>query len=213
MLQRWLVVLIGLPLLLAALLLCPDWATVIVVCGIAAAAAYELLHTAGKRVPKCVYAATILAAVALEWVIYDEHTWQFYEGYQSMGMIRILCVPLVLLYVFAGRPLVHIFLDSPEGLAMDTGVMFLRIVAPFYFVVAAKLVSDGILRGAGLMKKFMIATFTDLVLRVALAEILSRTALGTTGIWISWPIGWTVAAVCSIAFYATVRWEKLHAAV
>ena len=94
MLQRWLVVLIGLPLLLAALLLCPAWATVIVVCGIAAAAAYELLHTAGKKVPKCVYAATILAAVALEWVIYDEHTWQFYEGYQSMGMIRILCVPL-----------------------------------------------------------------------------------------------------------------------
>ena len=32
----------------------------------------------------------------MEWVIYDEHTWQFYEGYQSMGMIRILCVPLVL---------------------------------------------------------------------------------------------------------------------
>ena len=96
MLQRWLVVLIGLPLLLAALLLCPDWATVIVVCGIAAAAAYELLHTAGKKVPKCVYAATILAAVAFEWVIYDEHTWQFYEGHQSMGMIRILCVPLAL---------------------------------------------------------------------------------------------------------------------
>ena len=51
MLQRWLVVIIGLPLLLAALLLCPDWVTVIVVCGIAAAAAYELLHTAGKKVP------------------------------------------------------------------------------------------------------------------------------------------------------------------
>ncbi|MFR0769607.1 MAG: hypothetical protein ACLSHO_08520 [Dysosmobacter sp.] len=67
MLQRWLVVIIGLPLLLAALLLCPDWVTVIVVCGIAAAAAYELLHTAGKKVPKCVYAFTILAAVAQEW--------------------------------------------------------------------------------------------------------------------------------------------------
>ena len=49
--------------------------------------------------PRCVYAATILAAVALEWVIYDEHTWQFYDGYQSVGMIRILCVPLVLLTV------------------------------------------------------------------------------------------------------------------
>ena len=99
MLQRWLVVIIGLPLLLAALLLCPDWVTVIVVCGIAAAATYELLHTAGKKVPKCVYAFTILTAVALEWVIYDAHTWQFYDGYQSVGMIRILCVPLVLLTV------------------------------------------------------------------------------------------------------------------
>ena len=94
-----LVVIIGLPLLLAALLLCPDWVTVIVVCGIAAAAAYELLHTAGKKVPKCVYAFTILAAVAQEWVIYDAHTWQFYEGYQSVGMIRILCVPLALVTV------------------------------------------------------------------------------------------------------------------
>ena len=99
MLQRWLVVIIGLPLLLAALLLCPDWVTVIVVCGIAAAAAYELLHTAGKKVPKCVYAFTILAAVAQEWVIYDAHIWQFYEGYQSVGMIRILCVPLALVTV------------------------------------------------------------------------------------------------------------------
>ena len=49
MLQRWLVVIIGLPLLLAALLLCPDWVTVIVVCGIAAAAAYELLARKEKE--------------------------------------------------------------------------------------------------------------------------------------------------------------------
>ena len=136
------------------------------------------------------------------------------SGFRAgIKLVWALCVPLVALYVFAGQPLVHIFLDSPTGQAMDTGVAFLRIIAPFYFVVSAKLVSDGVLRGAGLMKKFMVATFTDLVLRVALAEILSRTALGTTGIWISWPIGWTIAAVCSIAFYATVRWEKFHATV
>ena len=104
MLQRWLVVIVGLPLLLAAFLLCPSWATLIVVCGISAAAAYELLHTAGKKVPKCVYAATILAAVVLEWVIYDEHTWQFYDGYQSIGMIRILCEPLTLVtFLFSLR--------------------------------------------------------------------------------------------------------------
>ena len=135
------------------------------------------------------------------------------SGFRAgIKLVWALCVPLVALYVFAGQPLVHIFLDSPTGQAMDTGVAFLRIIAPFYFIVSAKLVSDGVLRGAGLMKKFMIATFTDLVLRVALAEILSRTALGTTGIWISWPIGWTIAAALSIVFYATVRWEKVYTA-
>ena len=62
------------------------------------------------------------------------------------------------------------------------------------------------------MKQFMVATFTDLVLRVALAELLSRTALGTTGIWISWPIGWAVSMVLSIVFSASVHWERIHAA-
>ena len=126
----------------------------------------------------------------------------------GLKLVWALCIPLVLLYEFAGKWLVYIFLESPTGAAMDTGVLFLRIVSPFYFVVAAKLVSDGILRGAGMMKKFMIATFTDLVLRVALAEILSRTALGTTGIWLSWPIGWTIAVILSILFYVTVKWGQ-----
>ena len=80
---------------------------------------------------------------------------------------------------------------------MDTGVLFLRIVAPFYFRRNP--------RGAGLMKKFMIATFTDLILRVALAEILSRTSLGTTGIWLSLPIGWTIATILSTVFYAATK--------
>ena len=127
----------------------------------------------------------------------------------GLKLVWMLCVPLVALYVFASQPLVHIFLESGSGTAMDTGVMFLRIVAPFYFVVAAKLVSDGVLRGAGLMKQFMIATFTDLVLRVALAEILARTARGATGIWISWPIGWTIAMMLSVVFYARVKWERV----
>ena len=69
----------------------------------------------------------------------------------GVKLVWALCVPLVLLYEFAGRWLVYIFLESPTGAAMDTGVLFLRIVSPFYFIVAAKLVSDGVLRGAGMM--------------------------------------------------------------
>ena len=80
---------------------------------------------------------------------------------------------------------------------------FLRILSPFYFVISAKLVGDGILRGAEMMNRFMIATFTDLILRVVLAVLLAKTELGATGIWCAWPIGWCTAAVLSIGFSLT----------
>ena len=60
-----------------------------------------------------------------------------------------------------------------------------------------------------MMKKFMVTTFSDLTLRVALAAVLSKTALGTTGIWLAWPIGWTVATVISILFYRKGEWNTV----
>lgn len=119
----------------------------------------------------------------------------------GLKIVWIICIPLVLIYFIAGRYLVYAFLDSPTGQAIDVGTLFLRIVSPFYFVVAAKLAADGVLRGAGLMKQFVAATFTDLALRVLLAVILSSTTLETLGIWASWPIGWTVSATLSLVFY------------
>lgn len=130
------------------------------------------------------------------------------EGFKAgLKLVWILCVPITLAYVFAGKYLVYIFLDNPVGKAMDTGVEILKILAPFYFVIATKLVADGVLRGCGMMKKFMVATFTDLTLRVVLAKILS-VPLGTMGIWIAWPIGWTVSTVLSLVFYKTGEWQK-----
>ena len=64
MLQRWLVAIIGLPLLLLVLLACPPWATMLLVCAIAGVAAYELLHVAGQNADKVVYALTVAVAVA-----------------------------------------------------------------------------------------------------------------------------------------------------
>ena len=124
------------------------------------------------------------------------------EGFRAgLKLVWSLCLPLVALYLLAGNLLLRAFMDHPSQGALDSGIAFLRVVAPFYFVVSTKLVADGILRGAGLMRQFVIATFTDLILRVVLAFILSATALGSTGIWCAWPIGWGVAAALSVLFY------------
>lgn len=126
----------------------------------------------------------------------------------GVKLVWMLSLPLFLLYFFGGNIVLKLFMDAPTKLAMQTGITYLKILSPFYFVVSAKLVADGILRGAGMMKKFMIATFTDLILRVLLAFCFSRTALGATGIWCAWPIGWCVATVLSIGFYYNGPWKR-----
>ena len=130
------------------------------------------------------------------------------EGFRAgIKLVWIICIPVITLYMLGGRQLVYIFLDSPTGQAMDVGIKFLMIVAPFYLVASVKLVTDGILRGSGLMREFMLGTFTDLALRVILSVFLAKTSLGETGIWISWPIGWVVACGISIIFYKKGKWQ------
>lgn len=130
------------------------------------------------------------------------------SGFKAgLKLVWMLCLPIVALYLLGGRMLVNIFMNEPSEAAMASGVQFLRIVSPFYFVVSCKLVSDGVLRGAGLMKEFMAATFTDLILRVGLAVVLSK-ALGAVGVWCAWPIGWSIAMVMSVIFYRRGPWEK-----
>ena len=131
------------------------------------------------------------------------------EGFMAgIKMVWMLSVPLFALYFFVGKWILYAFIDEPTVLALQTGINFLRILSPFYFIISMKFVADGILRGAGMMGKFMAATFLDLILRVGLAILLSHTSLGETGIWCAWPMGWTIATFLSLMFYREGKWMK-----
>lgn len=112
----------------------------------------------------------------------------------------IIAVPFLIAFFGFGPSMIHLFLNEESGVALSTGVEFLRIVSPFYFVVSLKLVSDGVLRGTGSMIAFMAATFSDLILRVVLAFVLTI-PFGVTGVWLSWPIGWIVGTAVSLYYY------------
>ena len=127
----------------------------------------------------------------------------------GVGMVLCAVLPFALLFVFFGQEMIGLFVSAEDLAAVaPTGVQFLQIVSPFYFVVALKLVADGVLRGAGSMVLFMITTFTDLILRVVLAFVMAP-AFGAAGIWWSWPVGWAVASALSIAFYFVLT-RRLH---
>ncbi len=119
----------------------------------------------------------------------------------GIKMVWCLCIPFCILYIFFGRYLLLLFMKESSGAALMTGRQFLWILSPFYFIVSTKLAADGILRGLSAMGRFMTATFTDLILRVVLAFVLSDLTKSAIGIWCAWPIGWTIAMVLSVSFY------------
>jgi Na+-driven multidrug efflux pump len=130
------------------------------------------------------------------------------DGYHAgVKIVLMIAVPFFVLYFFCGTAMVQLFMSGESTDALQTGVTFLRVVSPFYFVICVKLATDGILRGSGAMGYFMIATFSDLILRVILAYILS-VPYQSLGIWLSWPIGWVIAAILSVAFYKKGVWKK-----
>ncbi|MDD6094290.1 MAG: MATE family efflux transporter [Clostridia bacterium] len=133
------------------------------------------------------------------------------EGFKA-GIKLMLCIslPIFVIYMIFPQTLVSFFLNAPSAEALRSATLYLRILAPFYFVIPAKLVADGILRGASQMNQFMISTFVDLILRVVLAALLAKTALGYVGIWLAWPVGWIIATVLSVHFYRRVNWRHFE---
>ncbi|MDD6206998.1 MAG: MATE family efflux transporter [Clostridiales bacterium] len=133
----------------------------------------------------------------------------------ALIMVLMVCIPIVFLYCAFGSSVIGIFLDKEEQVAavIKEGVLFLRIVSPFYFVIALKLMADGVLRGSGAMRYFMISTFTDLILRVILSYLFSVVCgLGSVGIWFSWPVGWSAGAALSLWFYKGGHWKEMYLA-
>ncbi|MBO5489527.1 MAG: MATE family efflux transporter [Eubacterium sp.] len=126
------------------------------------------------------------------------------KGFRSGCLLAwMIAAAFMIAFLVFGRELMSLFLEDTAGTAMDTGLIYLRILAPFYIAVPVKLVADGVLRGSSEMKCFMMTTFSDLILRVVLAFWFSR-IWGSTGIWLAWPVGWVISMVMSLAFLRKV---------
>lgn len=163
MLQRWLVAIIGLPLLLAVLLACPSWATMLLVCAIAGVAAYELLHVAGKNVNTAVYALTIAVAVAQVAKVYfaraflgTEICYPYLEESRTADLFLLSLLLTVALFFIAvvtyGKPDAVPFLTVAVGIVggvvfpmMYACILLLRmkheygrlyVLAPFFIAFA-----------------------------------------------------------------------------
>lgn len=108
----------------------------------------------------------------------------------SFAVIVVLCL--------FGRQILAFFLlegsDTPN--IIEAGMSFFRVVVPFYLLVTLKIISDGSLRGLGMMNAFMLATAADVLVRILFGNLFS-VHWGLIGVWYVWPVAWFFGTVSS----------------
>ena len=129
-------------------------------------------------------------------------------GYRaSYGIVFAIAAALCLVVQLLARPLISLFLEAPSAAAFDTGIACVRFMGWFYVLIGLKMISDGVLRGAGDMTMFTVANLVNLGLRVILAVTLAP-RFGIQFVWMAVPAGWLINYLISFFEYRTGKWKK-----
>ena len=130
------------------------------------------------------------------------------SGYRvSCGIIFAIAAAICLVVQLLARPLISLFLEAPSAAAFDTGIACVRFMGWFYVLIGLKMISDGVLRGAGDMTMFTVANLVNLGLRVILAVTLAP-RFGIQFVWMAVPAGWLINYLISFFEYRTGKWKK-----
>lgn len=132
----------------------------------------------------------------------------YHDAYKIIAVFAVLiCLSLELFH----RPIVLMFLGS-EGsqLAVNTGISYLKFMGWFFGLIGLKMITDGVLRGAGDMKMFTVANLVNLGLRVCIAVTMAP-RFGIAMVWYAVPMGWAANYVISFLEYRTGKWKRVAA--
>lgn len=131
------------------------------------------------------------------------------EGYRAAFRIIIgFGAGLILVSQLFYGPIVSMFVkEAGSPVAFATGTAYFRFVGWFFAFLGFKAVTDGVLRGAGDVKVYMIANLVNLGIRVSVAQ-LGSPIFGIQVIWYAVPLGWAVNFTISYLWYRTENWKK-----
>lgn len=131
------------------------------------------------------------------------------QGYRAAyGIIIGFGVLLIAVSQLYYAPILSAFVEQGESaVAFETGTAYFRFIGFFFSFLGFKAITDGILRGAGDIKIYMLANLINLAIRVAVAQLCSP-IWGIELIWYAVPMGWTANYLISYLWYRTGNWKR-----
>lgn len=129
----------------------------------------------------------------------------------AVAASAIFCIIISTTVCLFARPLMLLFINADETAIVAEGVRYLRIEGAFYCGIGCLFLLYGLYRALGRPGMSVVLTVFSLGTRVTLAYLLSAIpAIGVVGIWWSVPIGWILADVIGLAYYARKQKILFH---
>jgi len=141
----------------------------------------------------------------------------------TTGTMVLIGAVAAILFAFPAQAMA-IFVGDPDVIA--EGVVFLRIMAPFWALFAGVMVIQGAFRGAGNTREAMVLSFLSRwIFRVPVALALAFTAvtipglgvtvstlpgidLGINGIWWAYAFGMAASFVVAVGWFSLGTWKR-----
>lgn len=130
------------------------------------------------------------------------------KGYHASYLIvAVLAILIMIPLETVNTWIIKLFIGS-EGTAaaMATGTGYLSFMGWFFALIGFKMITDGLLRGAGDMTMFTIANLVNLSIRVIVAFV-GAPRFGVEMVWIAVPIGWAANWLISGLEYRKGKWK------
>ena len=130
------------------------------------------------------------------------------QGYHAAyRIVAFFGIVILVILETCNQGIIGAFLgDDSTEIALSTGISFLKFMGLFFTMIGLKMITDGVLRGAGDMTVFTISNLVNLGIRVSFSFIMAP-ILGMPAVWYAVPIGWTANYLISFFQYRTGKWR------
>lgn len=124
------------------------------------------------------------------------------------GVLFVGAIILLGTVLFEAVPGPILSLFDSEGELIKTGIPALRIMSSGFVISTLGVILSGAFEALGMGVRSLLVTLTRQFVLIPLLSLLLLPFLGLTGVWITYPIAETAAAVLAVLFYRGYRKKR-----